>query len=734
MSFNSSSKFQSFAVGIAGLVICLGLIAGSSDVAVAGLGDCSQPVSTGVTPKSSDCLFILQVSVGTEVCEPACICDPTGAGGATSTDSLLCLKKAVGEEIELLCPCVPDTTTTTVSTTTTTLPPVSVSGLVTDASNTPVAGGQIYFVPADDVAALPATVIAVDSASDEPLEDTIAANGAGYQTATVGVDGTYDLPDLAGGSYFVTFVPDAGDTAHLPGGSLCRTAMSTTEMAGALDIQVSSAAPPDAVFIGSGACVSCHGLSHIAETLHRIGIWSSYENGDLQDLTPRFAEMYQAIDGKFKVEGGTTVYFYDYDSTRGFDKYKTAESDPGANVSFTVTVQENGEDLEMVLHNVKNPLDPDRIYRVDLVYGGGVLKQRYMTKLTNEFGTFHVLLPLQFQHEGSENPPYGRTSKVWRDYNGYKWFTESDVTSAFKEPVAKDSFEKNCISCHAVGSRIYGSDDTAWGVELVEDTVFNSGDLDFDGNLIRDEVNVGCESCHGPGSTHATDVIQGQNIVSPALLTPEREAMICGQCHSRPKGAFATDSPVNGDGRMMIAGTSRADFLAEYATSQLDGAATDYFADTDDHSKSHHQQYTDFIRSALYKNGEQLLTCATCHDPHTRTDFGRQLKTDPTDNVASCGNCHDASTAGLEAHLLEQGFATSAAFKSTAALCSDCHMPKTAKTGAGKPGRLIGSVQYWMNDITSHLFKVPNRIWANAPTVMPVPYTNACGSCHTTAP
>lgn len=698
--------------------------------AVAGLGDCSQPVTNGVAPTATDCLFVLQAAVGAQTCDPECICDPTGGGGATATDALLCLKKAVGEAVELQCPCPPDTTTTT-----TTLPPVSVAGVVTDASNTPVSGGEVYFVPADDVAALPATVIAVDSASDEPLEDTIAANGDSYQKATVGVDGQYEFPNLAGGSYFITFIPDGADAAHLPGGSLCRTALSTEDMgAGALDIEVSSAAPEDAVFVGSGVCVSCHGISHIAETLHRIGIWSSYETGDLQDLTPRFAEMYQAIDGKFKVVGGTTVYFYDYDATRGFDKYKTAETDPGANVSFTVTVQESGEDLEMVLHNVKNPLDPDRIYRVDLVYGGGVYKQRYMTKLTNEFGAFHAMLPLQFQHTGSEDPSYGRTSKTWRDYNAYKWYTESDAASAFKEPLPKDSFEKNCISCHAVGSRVYGSDETVWSVELVEDTVFNSGDLDFDGNLIRDEVNVGCESCHGPGSTHATALIQGQHIVSPSLLTPEREAMVCGQCHSRPKGAYGTDSPVNADGRMMIAGTSRADFLADYATTQLDGAVTDYYADTDLHSKSHHQQYSDFIRSALYKNADQLLTCATCHDPHTRTENGRQLRADPTDNVASCGGCHDASTAGLEAHLLDKGFAASAVYKSTAALCSDCHMPKTAKTGAGEPGRLIASVQYWMNDITSHLFRVPDRSWANAPVSMPVPYTNACASCHTSAP
>jgi len=43
---------------------------------------------------------------------------------------------------------------------------------------------------------------------------------------------------------------------------------------------------------------------------------------------------------------------------------------------------------------------------------------------------------------------------------------------------------------------------------------------------------------------------------------------------------------------------------------------------------------------------------------------------------------------------------------------------------------------YWMNDITSHLYDVPRKdnkgvkgVAANA--AMPIPYTNACGAaCH----
>ena len=86
---------------------------------------CAQPLSTGANPTASDCLFILKAAVGTEVCQPECVCAPSGTLPVKATDALLCLNAAVGAPVPLNCPCGPTTTSTTVSTTTTTitLPP-----------------------------------------------------------------------------------------------------------------------------------------------------------------------------------------------------------------------------------------------------------------------------------------------------------------------------------------------------------------------------------------------------------------------------------------------------------------------------------------------------------------------------------------------------------------------------------------------------------------------------------
>jgi predicted CXXCH cytochrome family protein len=484
-----------------------------------------------------------------------------------------------------------------------------------------------------------------------------------------------------------------------------------------LDLVVSSATPADAEYVGSGKCITCHGRAHISGTMHRLGIWSSSEAGPLQNLAARADDLYQAVTGKFDI--GQTVYFAGYDATRGFD----------TGVSFTVKVQRNAtsQKLEMLLHNVKNPADPDRVYTVDAIYGGGVMKQRYMTKLTTAGGSFYALLPLQFQNEGSE--AYSdRTAKVWRDYNGFKWYSEA--TTTFATPAAKDSFEKNCISCHAAGVRVTGSDATTYVAETVADPLY--GDFDLDGDGVREELNVGCESCHGPGSRHWEAAGRGKHIVSLKLLTPEREAMVCGQCHSRPKGALGTDSPVNADGWMMIAGTSRNDFLKGYATTQLDGAAADFWTDAGQHSKSHHQQYTDFIRSGMYKNASSLMTCGSCHDPHRKTASKRQLRASPSDNAALCGSCHAAQGGDLTAHLTAKAIPF-ASTKASSALCTDCHMPKTAKTGSGEPGLLgTSGTQYWMNDVSSHRFDVPGKA-ASIATRMPTAFVSPCGGCHVSA-
>jgi hypothetical protein len=109
LTSNLSRSLSLFAVAL-----IVGFLAGPQSV-VAAQGDCSQPLSSGLNPVASDCLFILGVAVNLQACTPQpCVCDPTGDGSTTASDALRCLNKAVAEPVTLLCPC--DTTTSSTTT------------------------------------------------------------------------------------------------------------------------------------------------------------------------------------------------------------------------------------------------------------------------------------------------------------------------------------------------------------------------------------------------------------------------------------------------------------------------------------------------------------------------------------------------------------------------------------------------------------------------------------------
>jgi len=74
--------------------------------ASAAMGDCAQPASSGASPTSTDCLFILQTAVFLRTCDPdPCICAPKGSLPVAATDALVCLRRVTGQPVTLSCPC-----------------------------------------------------------------------------------------------------------------------------------------------------------------------------------------------------------------------------------------------------------------------------------------------------------------------------------------------------------------------------------------------------------------------------------------------------------------------------------------------------------------------------------------------------------------------------------------------------------------------------------------------------
>jgi predicted CXXCH cytochrome family protein len=599
----------------------------------------------------------------------------------------------------------------------------NVKGAVSDGSKQPIANAAVYLIPAADVVNLgKASPVnrKINSPNDEPMEDTLAPNRDKYQKATTDGKGNFSIPKVAKGKYFVYVEPS--DKEHLPGGSLSNKSMTTAELAKApLKIAVSGKSPDGASFVGSSQCLGCHSdYGSIKKTMHKLGISVVGKPSKLQDLA-RFPAMNEGLG---KLMAGSTFYFHGRDKKRGFDKYLVSEKAPAdpAALDFTATFFKDADGkLKFRTKNAKDATDAERTYAVEMTYGGGVNKQRYLYRVGDHLYPF-----LQYNPTGKDEYK-DRTRKPWRDYHA-DWLFNAQTGKLTDPPKAK-SFETQCASCHYTG---YTLTPTVAGDFVAGAVNDPNGEADIDGDGVPNELNIGCEVCHGPGSEHVKSPMakKASTIVSPAKLASERATVICTQCHSRPQGNMKNDQPVNKENRMLIPGTSRNDYLINYTTRE-DAAQKDFWADGF-HSKSHHQQGTDLIRSKHYLNGTKTLSCYDCHEPHGKTEVKNQLKLEVRDGKNSlCASCHKAVS--IKAHTKQKvGFEHAIQIN-----CVDCHMTKTMQTGAGygKGATTKDGQNYWQNDITSHLFDVPRKDNKGVKGVepgkaMPIPYTRSCGACH----
>ena len=596
-----------------------------------------------------------------------------------------------------------------------------VKGVVQDGSRQGVAAAVVYLIPAGDVAKLakpPSIEIRKDAPNDEPMEDNLAANRDTYRKGTTDRNGAFTISGVADGKYFVYVEPS--DREHLPGGDLSRKAMTAEELARTpLAIQVSGKVPENATYVGSSRCLLCHkDFGDLKKTLHKLGIQAVGKPSKLQDLS-RFPGF---NDGLNKLMAGTKFYFSGYDKGRGFDKYLISDKPPAdpATLSFTASFFKDPDGtLKFRTENARDPSDPPRTYPVEMTYGGGLYKQRYL------FRADGALFPFVQYNSGGNDAYRDRTRKQWRDYHADWLYNEQ--TGKLANPPKKKSFDIECASCHYTG---YTLTPTVAGDFVAGAVNDPNGEADIDGDGVPNELNIGCEVCHGPGSEHAKSVKarKAATIVNPRKLSAERATVVCDQCHSRPQGNLKNDQPVSKENRMLIPGISRNEYLTNHTTRE-DAAQQDFWGDGV-HSKGHHQQGTDFIRSKKYINGTQLLTCATCHDPHGKTTVAHQLRMEVRDARNSlCASCHTGVV--IKTHTEK-----AVGVEHDQIHCVDCHATKTMQTGAGGKGRARGDGRvYWMNDITAHLFDVPRKTNPAVKGVepgkaMPIPFTNACGECH----
>jgi len=200
-------------------------------------------------------------------------------------------------------------------------------GTVTDTAREPVANATIYAVPARLVTPVRVTasdVLAAAADFDEPLQDLVDAMGETFPRTVTDASGAYTL-SLPAGAYYLYVVPDpVGDPVHLPGGSASRRSLTVDELVrrGHVELRVSSQPSsfrPEA-YIGSGACLGCHSDQQGWQRhAHANGIHEPGRAAPLQSaarIDPADAPTLA------KLVAGTTLYYYDFDPTRGEDKFR----------------------------------------------------------------------------------------------------------------------------------------------------------------------------------------------------------------------------------------------------------------------------------------------------------------------------------------------------------------------------------------------------------------------------
>jgi predicted CXXCH cytochrome family protein len=212
------------------------------------------------------------------------------------------------------------------------------------------------------------------------------------------------------------------------------------------------------------------------------------------------------------------------------------------------------------------------------------------------------------------------------------------------------------------------------------------------------EIDVGCQSCHGPGERHVRWARTGEPLgddsvdakglwVRLSRVPPTTEVETCARCHSRRSVVEWDYEP-------------GARYLDHYDLQLL--TEPHYHADGQIHDEVY--VYGSFLQTKKSKAG---VRCTDCHDPHSAG-----LK---AEGNALCVRCHsptpDPRFPTLKAKTYDSPDHTHHLPGSPGSHCVDCHMPATT---------------YMVVDPRrDHSFRVPRP-----DLTLSIGTPNACNGCH----
>ncbi|HLP75324.1 MAG TPA: multiheme c-type cytochrome, partial [Candidatus Paceibacterota bacterium] len=215
--------------------------------------------------------------------------------------------------------------------------------------------------------------------------------------------------------------------------------------------------------------------------------------------------------------------------------------------------------------------------------------------------------------------------------------------------IGAPTFSSRCVSCHVTGydantnANNGGFDDVAAAAGWSFPTNIAPGNWAAMPASVKALANIQCESCHGPGSQHASQY-GNTNFISTTFAVGD-----CAQCHDslshhskvgewkNSRHAVATRSP-SGPNRAACARCHTAGGFAQYANTLAAGTT-----------------YTTNNANTAY----EAIGCQTCHDPHDASN-PFQLRTSETSLMADGVTRVNAGSGALcmECHRSRNGSVT----------------------------------------------------------------------------
>ncbi|MCP4046622.1 MAG: tetratricopeptide repeat protein [Gammaproteobacteria bacterium] len=371
--------------------------------------------------------------------------------------------------------------------------------------------------------------------------------------------------------------------------------------------------------------------------------------------------------------------------TLEYDNWEGSHHDLAMDVANEKTVLGDFDDAEFTLHGITS-----RFYRKDgkyFVHTNGPGGEMGDYEITHTFGWFPLqqyLIPF----------PGGRlqTLPIAWDSRDNEWFRvppggPTDPEDWLYWTNAAQTWNGMCAQCHSTNLKKNYDPST--------DTY----------NTTWSDIDVGCEACHGPGSSHV-QWAEMSEMARPGTenyellrktsgLNSTQLVELCAPCHSR-RGTIGDDQH------------TEAELLNTYLPSLLEQGL--YFADGQIEDEVY--VYGSFTQSKMYRHD---VRCSDCHEVHSikLVKEGNDL----------CLQCHRAAQYDTyEHHFHKQEGEEGEPIKSadgeilfevgTGALCVQCHMP----------GRYYMGVDYRPD----HSFRIPDPVLAAA-----IDAPDSCLRCHT---